>query len=86
MTSTESLIEESQKNIFNTYFRSPLVIVRGEGCRVWDKEGKEYLDFLGGRGTANLGHCHPRVVKAIEEQARNLIHITNDFYIEPKFG
>ena len=84
MTLTETLIAESQKYIFNTYFRSPLVIVRGEGCRVWDIEGREYLDFLGGRGTANLGHCHPRVVKAIVRQAKNLIHITNDFYIEPQ--
>ncbi len=78
------LIEDSQKYIFNTYSRLPIVIVRGEGVRLWDKEGKEYIDFIGGRGTANLGHCHPEVVKAVKEGIERLIHVTNDFYIEPQ--
>ncbi|MFQ6052746.1 MAG: aspartate aminotransferase family protein [Candidatus Bathyarchaeia archaeon] len=54
----------------------PLVVSRAEGCRIWDLDGNEYLDFLSGAAVNNVGHCHPRVVEAIEAQARRLIHNT----------
>ncbi len=64
--------------------RYPLVPVRGEGCRVWDADGKEYLDFLAGVAVNNLGHCHPRVVKALQEQAATLIHCSNYYHNAPQ--
>lgn len=64
-----------------TYGRYPIVPVRGEGCRLWDADGKEYLDFLAGVAVNNLGHCHPRVVKAIQDQAALLIHCSNYYQI-----
>jgi len=64
--------------------RLPLTIVRGKGARVWDEEGKEYLDFVGGWAVNSLGHCHPIVVKALTEQAQLLIHTSNQFYTVPQ--
>jgi len=64
-----------------TYGRYPIVPVRGEGCRVWDADGKEYLDFLAGVAVNNLGHCHPKVVQALQEQAATLIHCSNYYHI-----
>ena len=57
--------------------------MRGEGTRLWDDEGNEYLDFLSGISVVQLGHCHPRVVDAVCEQARRLIHVGNLYYTEP---
>lgn len=74
-------IEKSDKYIMKTYGRYPIAPVRGEGCRLWDADGKEYLDFLGGVAVNNLGHCHPRVVKALQEQAATLIHCSNYYQI-----
>jgi len=74
----------SEKHVAHTYNRYPIVLVRGKGTRVWDVEGKEYLDFVAGLAVCNLGHCHPRVVRAIQEQAEKLIHISNFYYIEPQ--
>jgi acetylornithine aminotransferase len=64
-----------------TYGRYPIVPVRGEGCRLWDADGKEYLDFLGGVAVNNLGHCHPKVVAALQKQAAELIHCSNYYHI-----
>jgi predicted acetylornithine/succinylornithine family transaminase len=66
-----------------TYLRSPVEFVRGSGCRLWDSEGEEYLDFLAGISVLNVGHCHPRVVEAVREQAGRLTHATNLYYTEP---
>jgi len=66
------------------YRKLPLAIVRGEGSYVWDAEGKRYLDLFPGWGVDGIGHCHPRVVAAIREQAGNLLHVANNFYIEPQ--
>ena len=66
-----------------TYVRNPVEFVRGEGCRLWDSEGNEYLDFLAGISVLNAGHCHPKVVHAIQHQAARLLHVTNLFYTEP---
>lgn len=65
--------------------RMPMVMARGEGARLWDTEGKEYLDFVsGGRAVTGLGHCHPKVTEAICRQAGRLVHVSNDFYSEPQ--
>jgi acetylornithine/N-succinyldiaminopimelate aminotransferase len=66
-----------------TYVRQPVQFVRGEGCRLWDSDGQEYLDFLAGISVLNVGHCHPRVVAAVREQAGRLTHATNLYYTEP---
>jgi acetylornithine/N-succinyldiaminopimelate aminotransferase len=67
-----------------TFRRIPLVIVRGEGMRVWDEQGREYLDFVGGWAVNALGHCHPVLIEAIERQVRTLIHTSNQFYTVPQ--
>ncbi|CAH2032428.1 acetylornithine transaminase [Trichlorobacter ammonificans] len=74
-------VERSDRVIMKTYGRYPIVPVRGEGCRLWDADGKEYLDFLAGVAVNNLGHCHPKVVQAIQEQAARLIHCSNYYQI-----
>ncbi len=74
-------VEKSDNCIMKTYGRYPIAPVRGEGCRLWDADGKEYLDFLAGVAVNNLGHCHPRVVKALQEQAATLIHCSNYYQI-----
>lgn len=74
-------VERSDKVIMKTYGRYPIVPVRGEGCRLWDADGNEYLDFLAGVAVNNLGHCHPKVVKAIQDQAATLIHCSNYYQI-----
>jgi acetylornithine/N-succinyldiaminopimelate aminotransferase len=66
-----------------TYARLPVQFVRGAGTRLWDEDGHEYLDFLAGISVLNVGHCHPRVVDAIREQAGRLTHVTNLFYTAP---
>ena len=75
-------MELSEKVVAYTYGRFPIILVRGKGTRVWDMDGKEYLDFLSGLAVCNLGHCHPKVVKAIQDQAEKLIHVSNFYYIE----
>jgi acetylornithine/N-succinyldiaminopimelate aminotransferase len=74
----------SEKVVAHTYARYPVVLVKGKGTRVWDVEGKEYLDFVAGLAVCNLGHCHPKVVKAIQDQAEKLIHVSNFYYIQPQ--
>ena len=81
---TAEIKDMASKYIINTYGERPISIVRGEGAYVWDAEGKRYLDFVAGIATNNVGHCHPRVVEAIVDQARKLIHVSNLYYIEPQ--
>jgi acetylornithine/N-succinyldiaminopimelate aminotransferase len=69
--------------LMSTYARNPVEFVRGEGTRLWDDEGNEYLDFLAGISVAQVGHCHPAVVEAIREQAGRLMHVGNLYYTEP---
>lgn len=77
--------KEIESRVFmTTGRRMPVVLVRGEGTRVWDDDGKAYLDFFGGPATVSLGHCHQAVVKALEEQARTLIHVSNAVYSVPQ--
>jgi acetylornithine/N-succinyldiaminopimelate aminotransferase len=69
--------------VMPTYTRQPVEFVRGEGCRLWDAQGNEYLDFLAGISVVQIGHCHPALVEAIREQAGRLMHVSNLFYTEP---
>ena len=71
-----------QKYVMHTFGRKPVDLVRGEGMRVWDDKGREYLDFIGGIGVISLGHCHPRLVDALTSQAAQLMHVSNYYYIE----
>jgi len=72
------------KYFMHTGNRVPLVLVRGEGLRVWDDNGREYLDFVGGWAVTSLGHCHPVLVEALEKQARTLVQVSNQFYSVPQ--
>jgi acetylornithine/N-succinyldiaminopimelate aminotransferase len=81
---SQTLMMLSEKYVAHTYARYPILLVKGKGTRVWDMEGKEYLDFVAGLAVCNLGHCHPKVVKAIQDQAERLIHVSNFYYIEPQ--
>jgi acetylornithine/N-succinyldiaminopimelate aminotransferase len=67
----------------HTYGRQPLVLVKGEGCRVWDDAGREYLDFVSGLAVVNLGHAHPDVAKAAAAQLTQLVHVSNIYYTTP---
>ena len=68
--------------VMGTYARKPVELVRGRGMQVEDAEGRTYLDFVSGVGAVSLGHCHPALVSALEEQARTLVHVSNYYYIE----
>jgi predicted acetylornithine/succinylornithine family transaminase len=81
---SQTLMMLSEKCIAHTYNRFPILPVRGKGTRLWDLDGKEYIDFFAGLAVCNLGHCHPKVVKAIQGQAEKLIHVSNLYYIEPQ--
>jgi predicted acetylornithine/succinylornithine family transaminase len=65
-----------------TYLRNPVEFVRGSGCRLWDSDGNEYLDFLAGISVLNVGHCHPRVIEAVRDQVGKLTHASNLYYTE----
>jgi acetylornithine aminotransferase/acetylornithine/N-succinyldiaminopimelate aminotransferase len=72
------------KVFIGTYSRFPAAMVRGSGCRLWDADGKEYLDFLAGIAVCSLGHCHPRITEAICRQAGSLVHVSNLFHTPPQ--
>jgi len=80
----ENWQELEHKLFMQTIKRLPVTLVRGKGARVWDTEGKEYLDFVGGWAVNSLGHCHPVIVKALTEQAKTLIQTSNQFYTIPQ--
>ena len=80
--SNEYLYEEDKKNYLPTFKRFPLAFIKGKGRRLWDADGKEYIDMLAGIAVNNLGHCHPKVVKAVQDQAAELMHISN-FFVSP---
>ncbi len=76
--------EIEQKYYMPTFQRMPVVLVRGQGARVWDDSGREYLDFIGGLAVNSLGHCHPVVVQALVDQGKTLIQTSNHFYTVPQ--
>ena len=79
----KALIERDHKVISPSYPRSyPFVMDHGKGSEVWDVDGNRFLDFMGGIAVVSTGHSHPKVVKAIQEQAEKFIHISSDFYHE----
>lgn len=79
--SNEDVAKLTDRCVMQTYGRLPIAPVRGEGCRLWDADGNEYLDFVAGLAVCNLGHCHPRVVAAIQNQAATLLHVSNLYHI-----
>ncbi|MFH1407054.1 MAG: aspartate aminotransferase family protein [Candidatus Omnitrophota bacterium] len=82
MEITQNIIQDYDKYVMNTYTRSPIVLVKGKGSKVWDAEGNEYLDFFPGWGVSGLGHAPVNVIKAVKEQAKKLIHVSNNYYNE----
>jgi len=72
-----------ERYLMRTYKRAPVDFVRGEGALLWDAEGRRYLDFLTGISVCSVGHCHPDVVRAVQEQTERLMHVSNLFYTEP---
>lgn len=80
MMNTQQIIETESKYTSGVYSKRPAAIVRGQGARVWDSDGKEYIDCVGGQGSANIGHSHPAIVNAIAAQAARLTVATEIFY------
>ena len=81
---TKDIVAMGEEFLMQCVGRMPMVPVRGEGVVLWDAEGKEYLDFVSGIAVNSLGHCHPEIVAAIRQQAQELIHCSNLYYIEPQ--
>lgn len=80
----DELIKKAGQYIANTYTRFPIAISRGEGCWLWDVNGRRYLDFLAGIAVCNLGHAHEKVIEGLTAQAKKLFHVSNLFYMEPQ--
>ncbi|MEK9804166.1 MAG: aminotransferase class III-fold pyridoxal phosphate-dependent enzyme, partial [Curvibacter sp.] len=74
-------VEAASPHVMNTYGRVPIALSHGEGCRVWDVNGKEYLDALAGIAVNTLGHKHPKLVPALQEQIARLIHTSNYYHV-----
>jgi acetylornithine/N-succinyldiaminopimelate aminotransferase len=81
---TKQLMEWAATYHTPNYSRAPICLVRGDGMRVWDSDGKPYLDFGAGLAVASLGHCHPRVTGAIREAAATLLHVSNLYHTAPQ--
>lgn len=79
-----NIFERESQNIFQTYKRFPIVVKNAVGCRIYDTDGNEYLDFLAGIAVNALGHSHPAIIKAVSEQINKYMHISNYFYQEPQ--
>lgn len=80
----EMIIKMGNDYVMNTYARHSFALVRGKGSFVWDADGNKYLDMVAGIAVNNIGHCHPRVVEAIQEQAGVFLHCSNLYWIEPQ--
>ncbi|MCP4022156.1 MAG: acetylornithine transaminase [Desulfobacteraceae bacterium] len=78
------IVQKTDEFIFQTYPRSGNAFVKGEGLKLWDDKGNQYLDFLAGIAVCSLGHCHPEITKAISNQASTLVHVCNLFYTKPQ--
>ena len=88
MTKFDEIHELDAQHVMQTYGRTQVAFVRGEGTKLWDSEGNEYLDFVGGIAVTALGHAHPKVADAIAEQARTLLHVSNLYYndVQPRLA
>ncbi len=82
--SSQDIIARAKQYVIGNYTRYPVALVRGEGSWIWDAEGNRYLDFFPGWGCGVLGHCPPKVVKAVQDQVATLIHVPNTWYTEPQ--
>ena len=80
MNSLDAIRNEEETLLFRTYGRYPVAVERGLGSRLWDTDGKEYIDLLAGIAVTGIGHCHPEIAEVMAEQARKLIHVSNLFY------
>jgi len=81
---TRETIAQFEKFVIANYTRTPIVLTRGEGSFIWDADDNRYLDLFPGWGVNGLGHCHPKIVAAVREQAGKLLHVANNFYMEPQ--
>lgn len=82
----DQIVERAGRVLMHTYARIPVALVRGQGCRVWDQDGRVYLDFLAGIAVTALGHSHPRVVESLKDQAEKIFHTSNLYHIEPQIA
>src|SRR4029078_12267208 len=82
MSQQDDLVAAGRRLLTNNYRQAPIVMARGEGCTLYDVEGRRYLDMTGGGGVCVLGHGHPGLADAIAAQARRLVHVSNLYYIE----
>jgi acetylornithine/N-succinyldiaminopimelate aminotransferase len=82
--SAKEIMALANENIMNTYKRFPIVLAKGSGVKVWDINGREYLDFVSGIAVCSLGHSHPQVITAVKEQLEKLTHVSNLYYTEPQ--
>jgi len=80
----DSTAADFDRYVMDTYARFPIALDRGLGCKVWDSNGKEYLDFVAGIATCTLGHAHPAMIKAVTEQIQKLHHVSNLYYLAPQ--
>ena len=76
--------QRANRSLVGNYKPQPIAIERGEGCLLFDADGREYLDLMGGIATTALGHCHPRIVAALADQSHRLWHVSNLFFTEPQ--
>jgi len=83
-TNTVDSSADFDRYVMDTYARFPIALDRGLGCKVWDSNGKEYLDFVAGIATCTLGHAHPAMIKAVTEQIQKLHHVSNLYYLAPQ--
>lgn len=79
----QDLYTQDRENYLPTFNRFPIAFIKGKGSRLWDADGKEYVDLLAGIAVNNVGHCHPKVVSVIQKQAAELMHISN-FFVSPQ--
>src|SRR5205085_944564 len=84
----DEIVTLDAEHVMGTYARAPVAFVRGDGTRLWDSEGREYLDFLSGLAVTSLGHAHPAVADALADQARTLTHVSNLYYndLQPRLA
>ncbi|KUG04206.1 acetylornithine aminotransferase [hydrocarbon metagenome] len=80
----DDIAKKGQHYVMNTYGRFPIAPIKGKGSHLWDADGKQYLDFVGGIAVCILGHCNDELIKALEEQSRQLWHVSNLYWIKPQ--
>lgn len=82
MSREQNIFQQYNKYVMPTYTKTPLVMAKGKGARVWDINGRSYLDFFPGWAVSGLGHCHPRIIQAVSKQLKRILHVPNNYYNE----